>query len=112
MAKFNSAQFETLWESAKAHPGFRMAETKPIQVDMSLSAILTQYVTTMAKYRDNGKISQADYDALAAAVAALKAILVRIKESELLADLKSQNAAAIEQQVRDKIAKITGSIHL
>lgn len=106
MAQINSAQFEALWEGTKTqpvtHPVFRMVETKPVQVDLSLSGILTQYMAMAARYRNKGRISQTDYDDLAAAVAALKAILVRINDSDLVAEEMSQNAGAMQRKTGDK----------
>jgi hypothetical protein len=110
VAHINSAQFEALWESSKSQPGFRKADTKLLQADLSLSGILNQYMMMAARYRDKGRISQTDYDDLAAAVTALKAILVRINDNDLVADATSQNAVAIEQQVREKAAKLAASL--
>jgi hypothetical protein len=110
VATLSSAQFEALWENAKSQPGFRKADTKPIQVDLSLSGILNQYMAMAARHRDKGRISQIDYDELAVAVTALKVILVRINDSDLVAEAMSQNAVAIEQQVREKVAKLAGSL--
>jgi hypothetical protein len=109
VAQINSAQFEALWESAKSQPAFRKADTKPIQLDLSLSGILNQYMMMAARYRDEGRVSRTDYDDLAAAVNALKAILVRINDSHLVAHAASQNAAAIEQQIREKAAKLAAA---
>jgi hypothetical protein len=109
VAQINSAQFEALWQSAKSQPVFRKAETEPIQLDLSLSGILNQYMMMAARYRDKGRVSQTDYDDLAAAVTALKAILVRINDSDLVADAKSQNAAVIEEQIREKAARLAAA---
>jgi hypothetical protein len=102
VAQITSVEFEALWESAKSQPVFRKADTKPIQADLSLSGILNQYMAMAARQRDKGRISQIDYDALAIAVAALKEILVRINDGDLVAEAISEKAVAIEQQIREK----------
>jgi hypothetical protein len=102
VAQLSPAQFQALWESAKSQPALRTASATPIQVDLSLSGILTQYMAMAGRYRDKGTIGAADYNDLAAAVAALKAILVRINDSDLVAQETAQNAAAIQRQMQTK----------
>jgi hypothetical protein len=94
----NLADFELMWEKVKDGPLFLKAETAAIRADLSLTGILNQYMAMAANQRDQGNISQEDFNELNAAVTALKAILVRIKDSELVAQAVARNAAALEQK--------------
>jgi hypothetical protein len=86
VAQITSAEFEALWESAKSQPAFRKVEPAPIKADLSLAGILDRYLEMTAGFRDKGRVSQIDHDALAAAVHAMKAILVRINDAALVAE--------------------------
>jgi hypothetical protein len=99
MAQMNQADFETLWNGLQARPMARVAQPTPIQVDLSLTGILTQYMTMAANQQSQGKISAQDYADLNTAVAALKTVLARINDSALVADAVAQNAAAIQQKI-------------
>jgi hypothetical protein len=94
----NLTEFEALWEKVKNEPQVLKAETTVIQADLSLTGILNQYMAMVAKQRDQGKINQQDYNDLDGAVTALKAILVRINDSELVAEAMAQNAPALKQK--------------
>ena len=109
MSQLTPQQFDALWESAKSGPVFRQADVKPIQADLSLSGILDQYMAMAARYRDQGTISHLDYDELAAGVTALKVILARIKDKDLVAQEMSRRADTIAQQVRAKVTSLTAS---
>jgi hypothetical protein len=86
MAPINAEQFETLWAGAKSQPALRRANVQPAQVDLSLTKILSQYMAMATRFHNTGRINQADYDALTAAVAALNTILVRINDKDLVAE--------------------------
>jgi hypothetical protein len=94
-----SAEFEALWQNVKTQPLVRPAGATPIQVDLSLTGILNQYMTMAANYRDQGRISPEEYSILDAAVSALKAVLAGINDSQLVADAAAQNAAALQQKL-------------
>lgn len=98
MPHINAAEFETLWEKVKEQPLFLKAETTAIRADLSLTGILNQYMVMAANQRDQGKVSQQDFNDLDAAVTALIAILVRIKDSELVAQAVAQNAAVLQRK--------------
>jgi hypothetical protein len=86
MSVITAEQFEALWAGAKSQPVSRKPHVQPVQVDLSLTRILTQYMAMAAKFHNTGKISQADFEALTAAVATLNAILVRINDKDLVAE--------------------------
>ncbi|MGI9145530.1 MAG: hypothetical protein ACR2IK_03110 [Chloroflexota bacterium] len=99
MTTFDSAQFEALWQSATTQPVTPPAtQTKAKPVDVSLGSILDRYLAMVATQRDDGKVSQEDYDALAAAMGEVKTILARINDSDLVAQAKAVNAQARLQQ--------------
>lgn len=86
MTNMSPEQFETLWANAKNQPAVRKLEPQPIKADLSLSGMLNQYLTLATKFRNGGKISQVEHEALIAAMTALNVVLTRIKEKELIAD--------------------------
>jgi hypothetical protein len=96
MPHMDHAQFEALWQNAKDHPLVRRAAAEPIHADLSLTGILNQYMAMAALQREWGKLSQLDYNDLEAAVNTLKTVLVRVKDSELIADAAARNAALIQ----------------
>jgi uncharacterized protein YgbK (DUF1537 family) len=98
MAQLNQADFETLWNGLEGRPMTRVAQPTPIQIDLSLTGILTQYMTMAAHQQSQGKISAEEYADLNTAVAALKTVLARINDSALVADAAAQNAIAIQQK--------------
>jgi len=104
MAQMNQTDFETLWENVKERPMVRRALAAPIQADLSLTGILNQYMAMAATHRDQGKISPQDYADLNTAVDALKAVLVRINDSGLVADAAAQKAEAIQLKMGNKIS--------
>jgi hypothetical protein len=93
-----SAEFEALWHNVTVKPRVRLAGATPIQVDLSLTGILTQYMTMAATYRDGGRISPQDYSDLDTAVNALKVVLTRVNDRELVADAAAQNATTLQQK--------------
>lgn len=99
MPHFDHAQFETLWQNVKNAPLVRRAEPAPIHADLSLSGILDHYMAMARLQREWGKVSSQDYIALEYAVNALKGILVKINDSELVADAAARNAAAIQAKL-------------
>ncbi len=98
MAQMNQADFEALWSGVQGHPQVRLAQPAPIQVDLSLTGILNQYMTMAATQQGQGKISAQDYSDLNTAVEALKTILARINDSALVADA----AAQAQQKLQSK----------
>lgn len=102
MSFIDSEKFEALWKDAQNLPVFRKADTKPVQPDLSLTGILSQYLGMVTRFHNKGRISQADLDDLTTAVNALKAILVRIKDADLVAEEMSQNIEAAQRRIREK----------
>jgi hypothetical protein len=96
MPHMDHAQFETLWQNVKTQPLVRRATPAPVQADLSLTGILNHYMTMAAQQREWGKLSQQDLNDLEAAVNALKAVLVRIHDSELVTEAAARNATAIQ----------------
>jgi hypothetical protein len=109
MAQLSSEEFEALWQEAQKLPVVREAVVKPVHLDVSLSGILDRYMTMADQFLAQGKISKIDHDALVAAVTALKAILARINEKELVAQVVADRAKMLEQQVQDRIANLTST---
>jgi hypothetical protein len=98
MAQMNPEDFEALWNGVKERPLVRAAQPTPIQADLSLTGILNHYMAMAATHQSQGKISAQDYADLSAAVDALKAVLVRINDSALVADA----AAQVQQKLQSK----------
>jgi diketogulonate reductase-like aldo/keto reductase len=90
VAQFSSEQFEALWESAKNKPVSRQVEATPYKADLSLTGVLNQYMKMAASYREKGKINMLDYNELVLAVNALKGILAKINDTELVVEAMSQ----------------------
>jgi hypothetical protein len=90
----DSAQFEALWQSANSQPvSTPTTQARPVaQVDLSLSSMLDRYLAMVGPYRDNGQVSQDDYNALAAAIADLKTILTRINDADLVKAAMTRSA--------------------
>jgi hypothetical protein len=99
MAHIDQAQFESLWQRANNQPRTRQVAAATIHADFSLTGILTQYMTMAATQREWGKLSQQEYNDLEGAVNALKAVLARINDSEMVAAAAAQNAVAIQQKL-------------
>ena len=99
MIHIDQSQFESLWQRIKDQPLMRQIAPKPIQADLSLANILTQYMAMAAGQREWGNLSQQDYNDLDAAVNALKSVLTRINDSELVAKAAAKNAALIQQKL-------------
>ncbi|HVU46979.1 MAG TPA: hypothetical protein VHD85_12670 [Terracidiphilus sp.] len=99
MLHIDHTQFETLWQRVKSQPVVQRAEATPIQADLSLTGILTHYMTMASQQREWGKISQQDYNELDAAVNTLKGVLVRINDHELIADAAARNTVAIRAKL-------------
>lgn len=99
MPHMDHAQFEALWQNVKNLPLVRRAEAAPIQTDLSLTDFLNHYMNMAAQQREWGKLSQQDYNDLEAAVNALKTVLARIKDGELVADAAARNAVAIQAKM-------------
>jgi hypothetical protein len=102
--QLNHQQFQALWQTAKSGPVFQQAAAQPIQVDLSLSGILDQYLTMAGQAKDKGQMSQQDYSDLSAAITPLKAVLARVNDKQLVAGWRAQHAAAITQQINTKVA--------
>ena len=102
-------QFQALWESAKSGPVFRQAPAQPIQADLSLSGMLDQYLTMAGQSKDKGQISQQDYTDLSDAISALKTVLARVNDKQLVAGWTAQRASQITQQINAKVAAIQKS---
>ncbi len=99
MPHMDHAQFETLWQNVKSKPVVQRAQATPIQADLSLTGILTHYIAMAALQREWGRISQQDYNDLETTINALKAVLVRIKDSDLVAEASARNAAVIQAKL-------------
>jgi len=96
MPQMDHAQFEALWQRAKAQPLARRTTSAPVQPDLSLTGIVNHYMTMAALQREWGKLTQQDYNDLEAAVNTLKIVLARINDSELVAEAAARNATAIQ----------------
>ena len=103
MAPINSAEFESLWQTAKSQPRFRKVETPLIQADLSLTGFLNQYMAMVARQREWGKVSQQDFNDLTTAVDTLKSVLLRINDRGLVADAAAQNTAVIQQKFGGRV---------
>jgi hypothetical protein len=99
MPHMDHAEFEALWQKVKNVPLIRRAEARPVPADFSLSGLLDHYMNMAAQQQAAGKLTQPDYNDLQAAVNALKIVLARIKDSELVADAMARNAAAIQARM-------------
>ncbi len=106
MAQLSSEEFEALWQNAQNEPVVREV-VKPIQLDVTLSGVLDRYMTIADQFLAQGKISKIDHDALVAAMTALKAILARINDKELVAEVVADRAKIIEQRIEERIANLT-----
>jgi hypothetical protein len=104
MPHIDHAQFEALWQNVKSKPVVQRAQAAPIQADLSLTGILNHYIAMVALQREWGRVSQQDYNDLETAANALKAVLVRIKDTDLVAEASARNAAVIQA----KLAKPVG----
>jgi hypothetical protein len=104
MAELSPAEFEARWQSASKGPTFRQAETQPVQIDFSLSALLDQYVAMVDGLVTRGTVSRIDHDALIAAVSALKVVLDRINDKDLVAQAVADRSKAFQQQMRERLA--------
>jgi hypothetical protein len=99
MPHMDHAQFETLWQNVKTQPVAPRAEAKPIQADLTLTGILNHYMAMAALQREWGKLTQQDYNDLESAANALKTVLARIKDSELVSEAMARNAVAIQAKM-------------
>jgi hypothetical protein len=106
MAQLNFEEFEAFWQSCQRAPIVRQATTTPIQHDLSLSGILDQYVVMANRFLAKGKISTADHDALVAAVAALKLILNRINDTDLVRQEMVNRAKVAVQRIQDQVTHL------
>jgi hypothetical protein len=109
MARLSSEEFEALWQNAQKDPVVREV-VKPIQLDVTLSGILDRYMTIADQFLAQGKISKIDHDALVVAVAALKGILARINEKELVAQVVADRAKLVEQRIEERIANLASTL--
>ncbi len=106
MVQLNFEEFEALWQSCQRAPIVRQATTTPIQHDLSLSGILDQYVVMANRFLAQGKINTADHDALVAAVAALKLILHRINDPDLVRQEMVSRAKVAVQRIQDQVTHL------
>jgi hypothetical protein len=105
MAQLTPEEFEALWQEAHKSPTIRaVAPAHPIQLDMSLSAILDRYGTIADGFLAEHKISKIQHDALMAAIAALKTALAAINEKDLVAQHFADAGRMVQQQVQARIA--------
>lgn len=110
MAQLTPEEFETLWQDAHKGPVVRAtAPAHPIQMDMSLSAILNCYVTILDGFLAQQKIDNVQHDALMAAIAALKTALAAINEKDLVAQHFAEAARAVQQQVQERIVSLVAA---
>jgi hypothetical protein len=110
MAQLSREEFEALWEDAQRAPAIREAVVRPIQIDLSLSGVLDRYMTMAGGFLAQGKINKVDHDALVAAITALKAILSRFNEKDLVAQEMADRAKLIEQRMQERITNLVGAL--
>ena len=106
MAQLNSEEFEAAWPSCRSDPIVREAKATTIELDLSLSGILEQYRTMVNRFVVQGKLNALDHEALVAAVSALKLILDRINERDLVRQEMMNRAKAVEQRIQDQITSL------
>lgn len=94
MAKLSPDEFEALWQSCQQAPVVHQATTAPVQLDLSLSGMLDQYLAMASRFLAQGKINPADHGALIVAVADLKLILNRINDKGLIKEEMALRAKA------------------
>ena len=110
MAQLTPEEFEELWQNAHKSPVIRAATpTSPVQLDMSLSAMLDRYVTIADTFLAQQKISKIQHDTLIAAIAALKTALAAINEKDLVAQHFAESARTVQQQVQERIASFVAT---
>jgi hypothetical protein len=107
MAQLNPEEFEAAWRSCLSDPIVRVAKATTIELDLSLSGILEQYLTMVNRFFAQGKVNALDHEALVAAVGALKLILDRINEKDLIQQEMMNRAKAVEQRIQDQITNLT-----
>ena len=107
MAQLNSEEFEAAWRSCLSDPIVRQGKATTIELDLSLSGILDQYVTVVNRFFAQGKMTAIDHEALTAAVGALKLVLDRINEKDLIQQEMMNRAKAVEQRIQDQITNLT-----
>jgi len=110
MAQLTPEEFESIWQDAHKGPVVRAtAPAHPIQMDLSLSAILNRYVTILDGFLAQQKIDKIQHDTLMAAIAALKTALAAFNEKELIAQHFAEAATAMQQQVQERIANLVAT---
>jgi len=109
MAGLSAEEFEALWQSTQTSPVVRRAETRKVELDLSLSGILERYTQLANRYLAQGKVTQTDFDALIAGVAGLKNVLGRINEPALIQQDIADRANAFRQRMQDRIDAITAA---
>jgi hypothetical protein len=107
MAQLNSEEFEAAWRSCLSDPIVRRGKVTNIELDLSLSGILDLYLTMLNRFFAQGKVNAIDHEALAAAVGALKLILNRINEKDLIRQEIMNRTNAMEQRIQDQITSLT-----
>ena len=107
MAKLSPEEFEALWEECKKGPVVRESQVVHPHSEVSLSAILDQFLVMAASYLTEGKINKADHDALVAGIGGLKPVLERINEKELIAQEISNRAKMTARMIQDQVTNLT-----
>jgi hypothetical protein len=99
-------QFEARWATVQAAPTFQPAPAKPAQINLSLSTFLDQYLANAAQSRDRGQLTAADYAQLDAAISALKGVLTRINDDQLVAGWAAEKSNTIHAQMAARTAAL------
>jgi hypothetical protein len=110
MAQLSQGEFEALWRNAQRAPIVRETTVRPIQIDLSLSGVLDQFVTMADKFLAQGKINKVDHEALITAIAGLKAILSRVNEKDLIGQEMADCSKLIEQRMNERITNLVGAL--
>jgi hypothetical protein len=106
MAQLNSEEFEAAWRSCRSDPILGEAKVITIEFDLSLSGILDQYLTMADRFFAQGKMNAIGHEPLVAAVGALKLILDRSNDRDLVRQEMTNRAKAVEQPIQDQITNL------
>ena len=77
-------EFEAIWEKSQTEALMVPQPITPVQIDLSLTRILDQYVRLADRYFSEGEITKENHDALIEGVGRLKPILTRLGDRDLV----------------------------
>lgn len=80
-------QFETKWQAAQTSP-VTIPPAEAVDTtkwDFSLTSVLDRFLVIEDKFLSQGKVNKADHDDLLSKINALKSVLARINEKDLMA---------------------------